>query len=184
MQVISDAIVTLASLMVVAAYIWSVRGHFSSPRTPARAWLISAAVTISTLLLTALVWLNDAPLLATLTGLVLEVGSALLFAATVRTSRQARLRFAFDPEHPASLLSTGPYRYVRHPFYVSYIIFWTGWSIAAWSLIVVIIPPVFLYLYWQAARMEERNFAASPLAQNYESYRAQVGFFFPRLSRN
>ena len=184
MPVIVDAIVTLTSLLIVAAYIWSVRGHFSSPKTPRGAWLVAAAVAGSASLLIALTWTAEAPPFASVLGILCEAASGFLFHAAVRTSKKAALRFAFDPEHPASLLATGPYHYVRHPFYVSYLLFWTGWSIATWALPALIVPPVFLGLYWQAAGMEERNFAASPFAREYASYRDRVGFFFPRIDRD
>jgi len=183
MQIFADIAVSIVSVIVVAAYGWSVRGHFASPKTPPGAWGISALVTISTLLLLGLVWMVEQPFPALLAGLALELLSAALFIAAVVASRQAQLRFAFDPQHPHGLVRGGPYRVVRHPFYVSYIMFWTGWTIAAWSPIAIFIPPAFVLTYWLAARMEERNFAASALAPHYQTYKEDVGFFFPRLGR-
>ena len=181
MQVFLDIVVTALSLGVVLAYVWSVRGHFSSPKTPAGAWVISTAVTSSTLLLLWLVWSNEQPAAAQIAGIALELLSVWLFVAAIMASRQAKLRFAFDPAHPHGLVDTGPYRLVRHPFYVSYLLFWTGWTIATWWPLAVIVPVVFLWLYVRAAQMEERNFAASPLSANYADYSRRVGFFVPRL---
>lgn len=181
MELAIDVVVTLIGLGVVSAYIWSVGGHFSSPSTPRGAWMISAAVTLSTLLLLWLTWSEDQPAVAQAVGILIEALSIALFVAAIRASRRAKLRFAFDPTHPHGLVDSGPYRFVRHPFYVSYLLFWIGWSVAVWSPWVIVIPIVFLGLYFAAARMEERNFAASPLASEYDAYKRRVGFFVPRL---
>ena len=57
MQTLAEIAVSIVSVIVVAAYAWSVRGHFASPKTPPGAWGISALVTISTMLLLAMVWM-------------------------------------------------------------------------------------------------------------------------------
>jgi protein-S-isoprenylcysteine O-methyltransferase Ste14 len=176
-----DGIATLAGLCMISAYTWSIRGHFSSPATPPGAWVISAAVSVSMLLLIWLTWTVTQPIYATLGGLLVELSGALMFAAAIAASRKAKLRFAFDPAHPHGLVDSGPYRLVRHPFYVSYLLFWAGWAIATWSAVAVGPPLVFLVLYMLAARMEERNFASSPLAAEHNAYKKRVGFFIPRF---
>jgi protein-S-isoprenylcysteine O-methyltransferase Ste14 len=180
MRIWTDTFVTMLSLGVVLAYVWSVKGHFASPKTPAGAWVISVMVSASTLLLLWLTWSNDQPAAATVAGLAIELASIWLFIAAVLASRESKLRFAFDPQHPHGLIQNGPYRFVRHPFYVSYLLFWAGWSVATWSVMAIPVPPIFLVLYWLAARMEERNFVASSFSATYGEYRSRVGFFFPR----
>ena len=181
MQFLIDFILTAVSIFVLLANLWAVRRHFSSPKTPPQAALLMVAIVLSSVLLLILTWAVEQPPAAQLCGVAVELFSAYLFGAAVMASRTARLRFAFDPAQPHGLLQSGPYRFVRHPFYTSYLLLWTGWSIAVWSPFAIIVPPVFLIIYWRAARMEERNFAASALAEPYEEYRKRVGFFFPRL---
>ncbi len=148
---------------------------------PRGAKLLSAVVLACAILMFVLVWIADQPLLVQLLGIVLMVASYLLFWAAIRASKAATLLLAFDPGHPQSFVSTGPYRYVRHPFYVSYAIFWGGWAIASWS-IWAIVPFVFmLAVYVSAARDEERKFALTGMAADYQAYRARTGFFFPKL---
>jgi protein-S-isoprenylcysteine O-methyltransferase Ste14 len=109
------------------------------------------------------------------------VASFVLFWAAIRESSRARLLAAFDEKLPSSLLTTGPYAYVRHPFYTSYLLLWTGWSVATWSLWAV--PPlaIIIMVYWSAARDEERKFAATPMAEDYAEYATRTGRFFPKL---
>ncbi|HUH50403.1 MAG TPA: methyltransferase, partial [Mycoplana sp.] len=129
METALDIAVTGVSVIVVGFYTWSLRGHFSSPRMPTGMKVVSAAVTLTTLCFLYLLWSRQQPVAAQLVGLGLEIAATVLFWWAISASRKARLRFAFDPDKPDSLVTIGPYRLVRHPFYTSYIIFWTGWAI-------------------------------------------------------
>jgi len=181
MELVFDGLVTLVGGAVVGAYIWSVRNHFVSDVMPAGARIIAAAVTTSTIIMLALTWLISQPLPAQLAGLAIQVFSVWIFFAAIQASRQARLRFVFDPAHPHSLVDQGPYRLVRHPFYVSYSIFWFGWGVATWSVFAIPSVVVLIWLYIKAARLEESNFEASPLSGEYQAYRSRTGFFVPKL---
>jgi protein-S-isoprenylcysteine O-methyltransferase Ste14 len=130
MAVLLDLVVTLVGFAVVAAYAWSLRAHFSSPAMPDGAKVITVLVIATAVAFTLLIWLGQQPVWLMLLGLALQLASAALFWRTVAASRTARLRFAFDPEGPRGLVTEGPYGYVRHPFYTSYLMFWTGWAIA------------------------------------------------------
>ena len=85
---------------------------------------------------------------------------------------------------PVHLVTWGPYRFVRHPFYASYLLSF----IAA-----VLYAPTFLtvsaWLYATiavslTARGEERRLCASPLGDEYREYMQTTGRFFPRFSLN
>ena len=72
---------------------------------------------------------------------------------------------------------------MRHPFYVSYSLFWIGWAVGVWSPWALLAPLVLVPIYVAAARGEERKFARSEMAEQYRRYMREVGFFFPRLAR-
>jgi len=148
---------------------------------PTGAKLLSAMVLACALLVFVLTWISVQPLLAQLPGIALMAASYLLFWWAIRASRAATLLLAFDPGNPLSFVSSGPYRYVRHPFYVSYTIFWGGWAIAVWSVWAVLPFLVMLGVYVSAARDEERKFSLTGMAADYADYRRRTGFFFPRL---
>ena len=80
-----------------------------------------------------------------------------------------------------SLVTSGPYRYVRHPFYTSYLIFWTGLALGTWSLWAVPVLIVMLVLYAVAARSEEGKFSRTEMSADYAAYRARTGMFWPKL---
>ena len=114
-------------------------------------------------------------------AMVLFLLALALFVWTVRLTRKTPLTVAYARDEPALLLKRGPYRYVRHPFYVSYLLFWAGTAAASPGVFPWAVPLVMLLVYWHAARREEAKFAASPLASAYADYRARVGMFLPRL---
>jgi protein-S-isoprenylcysteine O-methyltransferase Ste14 len=183
MEFAADVLVSAVGVAVIALYIWSTRGHFVSERMPLGAKLISAVVIVSAGTFLYLTWAVVQPLWAQLAGVLLQLMSTALFFATITASRQARLRFAFDPAPPHGLVRSGPYRFVRHPFYASYLVFWIGWALAVWSAWAVVNLAVLAILYVVAARSEERRFAGTALAGEYEAYRAQAGLFWPRIPR-
>jgi protein-S-isoprenylcysteine O-methyltransferase Ste14 len=181
MATVLDIVVTVVSLVVVAAYTWSLRGHFSSKKMPDGAKVISLFVTATTVFFLYLMWWKPQLVWAQLAGLLLELAAAALFWWAITASRKARLRFAFDHENPDSLVMTGPYRYLRHPFYTSYIVFWTGWGLATSSIWSIVPVAFFVAIYVAAARNEERKFSSTPLAHEYEAYRRRTGFLWPRF---
>lgn len=118
-----------------------------------------------------------------LLGGALYGASAALYLWAARTTWTRRLSLAFSADRPAHLVTSGPYRWVRHPFYSAYLLYWCAGVIAArepW-----LIPTVILMaaaFTWAATR-EEAKFAASVLGPDYARYRRQAGLFLPRLSR-
>lgn len=181
MELAADSIVTLVGLVVLGATLWAVRSHFASEEMLPRAKLISTFVIFNMFLLVYLTWTLVQPVVAQIIGALIMIGSAWLFFAAIKASKEAQLRFAFDPEKPHSLLDSGPYALVRHPFYVSYIMLWLGWALAAWSLWTLPIFVILLVLYINAAQMEERNFAGTPMADDHVAYKRRVGFFWPNI---
>lgn len=175
-----------AVLLPIAVYAWQVlaAGQTFKPvkgdrvASSARAWLM----TVGFIALVAN--MGDelvSPLLFTLACAGL-IAALVLFEWARRTVRGQFFSWIFSSDTPGFLLTTGPYAYVRNPFYTSYLL--TMGSIA------VMLPSVFralvfgglvVYFIW-AARFEERKFAGSELAETYALYKARTGRFLPRIS--
>lgn len=181
MQAVLDAIVTIVGLATVGQYTWSLRGHFASDKVPTGTMVISAVVILSSISYTILQWTGEQPLLAVLIGLLLMVGSLALFWAAIAASKEAKLLLAFDERKPHGIVAVGPYQYVRHPFYLSYIIFWAAWAIASWSLLGLVPLLVVIAVYVIAAKGEEAKFENSPLAGDYRAYRQRAGFLWAKF---
>lgn len=106
--------------------------------------------------------------------------SAALFAWTVRSVSSHRLYVAFIDATPPALLTIGAYHSIRHPFYLAYILYWTGAAIAAWHWSTTMIALALVVIYIRAAWHEERLLLASGFAGAYRHYRRRTGFLWPR----
>jgi protein-S-isoprenylcysteine O-methyltransferase Ste14 len=114
-------------------------------------------------------------------GTLLYLGALLLFWSAIAANWKRPLALAFTREAPHHLTATGPYRYIRHPFYTSYLLGWLAGYFATGNAWTLAAPLVMGVLYVLAARSEERLFLKSGLATNYESYKREAGMFLPNL---
>jgi protein-S-isoprenylcysteine O-methyltransferase Ste14 len=121
------------------------------------------------------------PALFTLACLCL-VAALVLFEWARRTIRGQFFSWIFSADTPAFLCTTGPYAFVRNPFYTSYLL-----TMAA---AVVIVPDILraavfvgmVVYFLMAALHEEKKFARSGLTEEYARYKERTGRFFPKIS--
>lgn len=106
------------------------------------------------------------------------LGLAVFFAAR-RAVGEFMLTLAFSPDSPTTLLRTGIYSRIRHPFYTAYLLTWVAGIAAAPGIATVATTLLMGTFYWVAADREEQKFANSSLAGDYASYRKQAGRFWP-----
>lgn len=104
-----------------------------------------------------------------------------LFLAAARAHRVNRPSGAFAADAPTVLALGGPYRLIRHPLYVAYVLGFAAGAAFTESLLVWLVPVWMSGLYTLAARQEERLILRSPLGPTYRRYREQVGMFLPTL---
>jgi protein-S-isoprenylcysteine O-methyltransferase Ste14 len=119
-------------------------------------------------------------------GMFFVVGAIAMMVATMATNRVPLALWHQDGAEntPRQIVTFGPYRFVRHPFYVSFILLNIGAALVTRDIITMAaVPLALLSLDW-TVRNEERKLLASPLGGEYGAYRARTGRFFPRLSRS
>lgn len=110
------------------------------------------------------------------------VAGLVLFEWARRTIRGQYFSWVFAADTPTFLFSAGPFAYVRNPFYTSYLL--------TMGATVLMLPNLFraavflaMVIYFHAAALhEERKFARSALATDYERYKQSTGRFLPKLS--
>lgn len=114
-------------------------------------------------------------------GIAMAHGGLMLFWFSVKASRKAGLSFIMDAKHSDKVLRHGPYNYVRHPFYTSYLLTWGAaylLTLGSLSLVsFVVMAGFFIY----ASQKEEEALLAGPTASEYRAYRARTGRFFPKI---
>jgi protein-S-isoprenylcysteine O-methyltransferase Ste14 len=179
MHVLFSILTGFDAAVCFAAFSWGVKGHFRSTGEMPTGMKVTSG--LSAALFAAFLWYLCQGISAFWPlALVLFTASLAVFAAAIKASRKTPPTLAFDTDSPNFLLSHGPYRYVRHPFYLAYVLFWFGTALAVHSLAGWIAPLVMTTLYLHAATREERKFANSELASAYAAYRARAGLFWPR----
>jgi len=116
------------------------------------------------------------------TGILMLISSFGLYYWTVYSNRNKKLSLAFSPDLPEHLNKCGPYKWIRHPFYTSYLIsYCAGFVVTVnyWLILVIVIMGL---IYFDAARKEEKKFFSSQLNDEYIKYKRETGMFIPRLS--
>lgn len=142
--------------------------------------LVAAVVMLAYLIEPAWVAWSAVPLpawLRWLGGGLLAAGGLLMTWAFVVLGRNLTDTVVTRQEH--SLVTSGPYRWVRHPFYVAAALAVAGVSLAAasWSLALAGGLVVAL-LVFRTAREEE--LLAARFGDEYRDYARSTGRFFPR----
>jgi protein-S-isoprenylcysteine O-methyltransferase Ste14 len=118
-----------------------------------------------------------------LCGAIFTLCSLMLYEWTRRTVVDRNFYVALSGEVPGAICDTGPYRYVRHPFYLSYMLAFVGVAVAFPSLIVSGMCLLNIGLFLYMALDDERVLLASQIAVDYQAYRGRVGMFVPRFRR-
>ena len=107
------------------------------------------------------------------------LAALLLFWWAIATNRRQPLSAIFSPDHPVHLMTAGPYRLIRHPFYCAYLMVWLAGLVATAKWWLALTIAVMLVIYLRAARFEERKFLDSALARPYRDYQARTGQLLP-----
>jgi protein-S-isoprenylcysteine O-methyltransferase Ste14 len=94
--------------------------------------------------------------------------------------RQVWLHLRGRPYTPLRFATPGPYRVVRHPLYVGWLLaFWAAPTMTATHLVFALVTTAYILA---AIRWEERDLVAAHGA-SYAEYRKRVPMLVPRLAR-
>ena len=167
----------LAYFLMISA---ATKQHFASEKYPIGMYVISI---LSLFGLTTYLW---HAFLGNLDHYILPSALILiafaLFVWAIRHSSKKKLSLAFDEEPKVDgIITTGPWRYIRHPFYLSYILFWLACAIGTTHFTSIVVLATLLFIYGYSARREETILKQSPYGDEYLQYRENVGFFLPKL---
>jgi protein-S-isoprenylcysteine O-methyltransferase Ste14 len=117
-------------------------------------------------------------------GMTLASASAVLVVVTWRTHDIRLSLWHMDNDAPQRLVTIGPYAWIRHPFYTSFLLGMFG-ALASAPQPGLVVTALYaaVILSWTAAR-EERRLSASAFGADYVAYIARTGRFLPRFDRN
>jgi protein-S-isoprenylcysteine O-methyltransferase Ste14 len=117
-----------------------------------------------------------------LSGAVIALAALTLYEWSRRTVVERDLYVGLSGEVPRAVCEVGPYRFVRHPFYLSYMVTFVGVAVAFPSVIVGGVCLLNIGLYVYMAKDDEKVLSNSVLGPVYGAYRARVGMFLPRFA--
>lgn len=78
-----------------------------------------------------------------------------------------------------ALITTGPFRFIRHPIYAGLLLIFLGLELALTSWLAILIVPLTILVLHQARAEEQLLLAA--FGEQYCSYQKHTGRFFPKL---
>ena len=117
-------------------------------------------------------------ILAIGTGFLI-VGGILLLGARLQIGKFGGSRIAIEEKH--QLITTGMYRYIRHPIYLGFLLLFFGYSFALGSIIATGgISLAFFLLFKSRMKMEENLLLAS-FGEEYLAYLKRTKRLFPFL---
>jgi protein-S-isoprenylcysteine O-methyltransferase Ste14 len=122
------------------------------------------------------------PVTNQLAAVLMAMASLALYEWARHTIWGRRFGIALGDHVPESLCDAGPYRYVRHPIYLSYMLAFLAMLIALPHWATALSFLVNLGVFVLVARSDERVIAGSGLAVDYAAYRDRTGMFLPRFS--
>jgi protein-S-isoprenylcysteine O-methyltransferase Ste14 len=129
-----------------------------------------------TLLFAAIIFLARPTKTSMLLGLPLVVmGQLLRFWAVGCIGRYRGERVG-----ALSLVTWGPYAFVRNPLYAGNALIGLGWGIMAGPLAVVVFVITFVLLYTLLIVPHEESFLLEKFGADYSRYREKTGRFFPK----
>ena len=79
-----------------------------------------------------------------------------------------------------NLVTTGIYRFIRHPQYLGLILFIIGFNVQWPTLFTLVMAPILIVMYLRLARLEERELEEE-FGGVYEVYRGRTRGFIPSL---
>jgi len=120
------------------------------------------------------------PLLIQIIAVVAYTLATAFFFWSILTAK--KLEFAFS-DNVGTLITNGPFKFVRHPFYTSYIVIWATNTILFNSLLLWISFVALVAFYYLSALKEESLILKSTFAEDYTVMRQNVGMFLPKVTQ-
>jgi protein-S-isoprenylcysteine O-methyltransferase Ste14 len=115
-------------------------------------------------------------------GSVLQI-ICLFFFLSLKKMTKKKLTIAFSKDTPKQIFKSGPYKYIRHPYYTCYLISYFSAFLAIPNYISAFNFLFMVIIYTWAAKIEENKFIKSTLKNEYLQYMNEAGMFWPFIKK-
>lgn len=88
----------------------------------------------------------------------------------------------YKAQQTNTLAISGPYKYIRHPQYIGFILIIVGFLLQWPTLITLLMAPILITMYMRLAKREEDSLAKT-FGKTFRDYQKQTPAFFPSLRR-
>lgn len=179
---INQILLTAVYTAIVLSLIWARFRFFKI--TDAKSKLVSyfndPAVFVQLIFTYWLLWSADSlTLIETAVAGIAYSCSLALFWWAIKSAGQ--LDFASSGSK-GEIITTGAFGFVRHPFYLSYLIVWLASTLLLNSIFLWLSALVLVGVYISSARTEEAGIVAGEQSAAYLAYREKVGMLVPRIA--
>ncbi|KAK1751352.1 hypothetical protein QBC47DRAFT_391673 [Echria macrotheca] len=108
----------------------------------------------------------------------LQTASHLLWSWARRTVAPNQFTRALSSDVPKELVTTGPYAYIRNPFYSSYLMAYAAAATLSGRTVDYVLLSCFYVCYYLTSIGEQRKFERSELKEAYAKFKATRARFF------
>jgi protein-S-isoprenylcysteine O-methyltransferase Ste14 len=113
-------------------------------------------------------------------GIVLSIMGYVLFVWSVMVRGRYAVSWEMHENH--KLVTSGPYRYVRHPSYLGYFFMFIG-LFFLWPSIITLLPFIAIPGYFLVT-FDEEKLLVDRFGQDYEEYIKKTGRFIPKFQKH
>lgn len=114
-------------------------------------------------------------------GVLLSCGSIALMSLTLGTHRIPLALWHQDNDAPRTIVTWGAYRFIRHPFYTSFIIAHLGCLLIVPHWIQAVLLAYQILILNATAAREEKRLAESEFGDEYKAFIENTGRFIPKF---
>lgn len=176
-----NTLLLLVFLGIVSSLLWARFRFFNIKSSTSKIGSLLYDPIVATQIILTLFLIFDSDeiaLIHTFICLFFYLFGLLLFWWSIFTAK--KLDFAFS-DQVGSIIKNGPFSYVRHPFYLSYLFVWAGSTFLFNSIFLWITLIYLLAFYLISAKAEEKVISNSKHSKEYHQYSQNVGMFIPRI---
>lgn len=112
-------------------------------------------------------------------GLILTASGYFIFIWSVISRGRYSVSWEMPENH--TLITWGPYHYVRHPSYLGYFLMFFGFLLL-WTNLFTLIPLIAIPGYYRITYAEE-ELLTMKFGDEYREYKSKTGRFFPKIRR-
>lgn len=177
----TNTLILIVYLLIVTSLLWGRFRFFNLRSSPAKIGSLFYDPIVAIQVMVTLFLLFERQAIALPSAVIclfFYLSGLILFWWSIATAK--KLDFAFS-DKVGKILKVGPFSYVRHPFYLSYLLVWAGSTLLFNSISLWVTLIYLLTFYITSAKTEEKVISNSKYSKEYHQYSQNVGMFIPRI---